>query len=186
MTTSDERTPKGLDKMPEVIEEVHRYAHAEARRQLRAGGGELTASDLAQSVVREVLETGNRLEYRGPAELRALTRQILAHRIADRLRRRRAARRDSGREVSLPSESATPEALGGAPDPSPSEAAKVGELRDRLQQRLSLMTETERKVLLLRLEGLQHDEISRALGISVANSFKTLSRLRQKLADLIG
>ena len=67
-----------------------------------------------------------------------------------------------------------------SPEPDPSQAAALQEARERLCRNLD---ETERQMILLRLEGHSTAEVARQLGLDANVLRVRLSRLRQRLRE---
>jgi len=142
------------------------------------------ASDLAQSVVLELMRDGAKLQFHGTAATKALAREILLRLVSDRVRAMRTQMRDSRREQRLPdgddSQLAAPlaEAPAGA---NPAELAEVRELLAMAEQRLSLLSAREQEVMRRRAAGESHHDIAAGMGISAAYSQRLLSDARRKV-----
>ena len=145
-----------------------------------------SASDLAQSVCREVLEGAARgaFEYRGEAQFRAWLYQAALHKIQMKARYWHAQRREGGREEPVPDE-------GGSTDErfldlhTPSHSAEHREERGRLVAALQGLDPEQRQLIeWAHLEGLSHKVIAERLGITEAHSRVLLSRALARLARI--
>jgi RNA polymerase sigma factor (sigma-70 family) len=165
--------------LDDLLELARRVAHAAARRVPLAVARIDAPSDLAQSVVRELLKNADRLEYRGDADFAGLARSILRRKVTEKLRRALAQRRDGGRDAQ------EPEAEPAAEDPSPSRQAAAAELERLLGALLDRLPAREREVLHRRMQGQTHEVIAAALGITRVNSEQLLSRARAKIREAL-
>jgi len=157
----------------ELFDELRQCARDAARQRMgRQLSSQDTPSDVAQSVVLELLAKADRIEYRGDAAARALTRQLVLSKLGRRARRMRA------HPVPRSADSLPP-----AVDHATGPAGRVehNEQLALLRAKISSLTAPERNVLHLHLEGMAHAEIAATLGLSVANSYKLFSRARDKL-----
>ena len=124
-----------------------------------------SASDLVQTVCREVLQNAAQFEYQGEDRFRAWLFQTALNKIRDRGRYHYAERRDPG------AEQAGSRGIDGA-DPhgalqSPSQHAMAQETAEAMEQAFDLLTEDHREVITLsRIVGLPHAEIARVMGRS--------------------
>ena len=134
-----------------------------------------TPSDLAQSAIREVLEAAGKLENRGPEALRALIKQVVTHKLHEKLRYHGAQRRSQKQEVRWT------EHGGAAAETTddPAEKAVARETADEEQQLLKSLSPRETEVIEMRLRGMSHRDIAAELGISEDSSSKILSRARE-------
>lgn len=163
-------------------------ARATARR-VAQRARESDRSDLAQSVVRELLQAADRLDYRGEAAFDALVRSMFAHKLRRKLSRARAGRRDVRREVPTADADtdsvATP--VDRSPASDPAQVARAAELRALLQARIEELPARTREVLLLRANGLTAAEVAATLGLTEANAQKIYTRARAQIeAALLG
>ena len=164
--------------LADLLELARRVVRDAARRMPGAVARFDTPSDLAQSVVRELLKHADQLEYRGDADLAGLARRILRRKVTEKLRRALSQRRDAGRDDPEAAEPA-------ADDPSPSRQAATAELERLLGALLDRLPAREREVLHRRMQGQTHDVIAAALGITRANSEQLLSRARAKIREAL-
>ena len=144
-----------------------------------------SATDLVQSVCREVLEglNGDRFEYRGEAEFKAWLYEAAHLKILGRRRYWGAERRDPGREARVdPSAGEAPLPGGGA---TPSREAQEEEERGQLRALLAELPENYRRAIeLAHVEGRPHREVAAELGITEAASRMLLSRALARLGTL--
>lgn len=175
----DDASP--LAQLAEVIREV---AYREAKRRLRGGlAAREDASDIAQSVAREILEDAHALEYQGMAALRALIKRVVEHKLVEKTRYHVASKRDARRVVALePTEGEeAPAVEPRAAGPGPATVTIDRDLLAIGMARLQELPERQRQVVELRMTGKSHKEISAALGISVVNSERLLSDAKKQL-----
>jgi len=184
----DEEKPKGPGDpdLRAVIDEVWRIAHDEARRCLAAPlRAKETPTDLAQSVVAEILLHEGKLEYRGQAALRGLVKAILVAKITARARRHLAKRRDVRRDQVTAS--SLGDAIPAAPGASPPSVVVWREMVDRAEAEIARLPEREQRILRMGTQGMTAKEIAAQEGISEANAQKILWRARQAIdAKLFG
>jgi len=128
-----------------------------------------SVSDLVQSVCREVLEQLDDFQYRGEAEFRSWLFRHAYHKVVDRGRFHRAAKRDGAREVEF-SESAEQddEELEYAMSLlTPSRNAIAREKLERFEAAFAELPEDYREAILMqRIAGLPYSEIAREMGKS--------------------
>jgi RNA polymerase sigma-70 factor (ECF subfamily) len=151
----------------------------------------LDASDVVQEALAEADRRLDGYLRERPLPFYPWLRQLAWDRLADEHRRHvRAARRSVTREEALP----------GLPDASaldlarrlvasatgPSEAARRGELRDRVRAALETLSGRDREVLVLRhLEQLTAGEVAAVLGLSEAAVKSRALRATQRLRALL-
>ena len=154
--------------------------HAELRpriaRYLRGLLGASDAEDATQEVfVRVSRALGN---FRGDSSAATWVYRIATHLAFDRLRRVAAHR--------------TGEALLRIAPPPPARAADAeealvrGEMNDCIRGHIAALPPAYRSALLLSEEGLDSEEIARALGVSVATAKIRLHRARARLKKTLG
>lgn len=139
-----------------------------------------SASDLAQSVCREVLVRlrDGRLEFRGEPQFRQWLYRAAVIKLVERTRRGGALMRDPEREADA-GELARVAGAG-----TPSEAAVFHEQLERFQAAFELLPERSRELVALKLvEGLSHAQIAERLGVSEAHSRVLLARALALLAQ---
>jgi len=157
-----------------------------------------SASDIAQSACRDVLENLDRFQWNGEAGFRAWLYTTALRKIADRAEYWGAQRRDAKRDVSLEllagggskggshgSGQAPLAAIYGSVA-SPSQNAAGREALDRLEAAFDTLDEDQREVIVLaRIAGLSHAEIGERLQCTAANArlklFRALSALSEAL-----
>ena len=145
-----------------------------------------SASDLVQSVCREVLADLPGFQYQGEAAFRAWLHQAALRKLIDRQRYYRAEKRDPAHEIaaaggdSLSRDELTllATSLG-----SPSGEAERKEDLGRLERGLAELSEADRRLLrMIFVEGLTHAQAADRLGTSEVNSRKQLSRALARLS----
>jgi RNA polymerase sigma factor (sigma-70 family) len=147
-----------------------------------------SASDLAQSVCREVLENlkSGRLIYRTEPEFKQWLYRAAVMKMMNRKRFYTAERRDAGAEgVALDASNAL-EPAARSDVATPSHAAALREELAQFETAFAKLPENYREVIALHhVEQLSHAEIAARLGVSEANSRMLLSRALAKLARLV-
>jgi len=158
-------------------------ARATARRAAARAAPAPDRSDLAQSVVRELLRVADRLDYRGEAAFDALVRSIFVHKLRKKLRRAHAGKRDVRREMATAGTEVgeVPVPVDRSPSNDPVQMALAADLRARLQARIEELAAREREVILLRASGLTAGEVAAKLGLTEANAQKIYTRTRAEL-----
>src|SRR4051794_7794014 len=115
-------------------------------------------------------------------DLWRLLSSITVHKLLKRARHEGAARRSFASEVPL--DPAAEERMRGRPsDPTPEDALA---LADELERAFSLLDAFGRRVLELRLQGLQISEIAEDAGRSERSVRRSLAQIRALLADRLG
>jgi RNA polymerase sigma-70 factor (ECF subfamily) len=160
---------------------------------LKAGArvlGKESVSDLVQSACREVLADAPRFELRGENEFRGWLFQHALHKIFNKDRDLRAARRDVRREVA--------DAGGGEDEvevlslvydriASPSRMASARERVERFEGALAKLPEDYREAVMLRhLLGLEYAEIAQRLERSEGATRNLVHRGLARLAEELG
>ncbi|MEZ6014374.1 MAG: sigma-70 family RNA polymerase sigma factor [Planctomycetota bacterium] len=160
--------------------QIERYLRRRAHHAVLARE---SAADLAQSVCREALERLQRgaLEYRGEAELKQWLYGAADLKVKNRLRFYGAAKRADEVHGAVGAEATAP-ALG----PTPSADYANAESRATFERALGALDErTERAVRMFHLEGRDHAEVARALGVSDSHSRTLVARGLARLARLL-
>ena len=148
-----------------------------------------STSDIVQSACRDVLGDLSRFQYGGDAGFRAWLYATALRKIADRAEYWGAQRRDAGREVQLPATSGGGDGLAGllAGLPSPSAAAMGREAMERLERAFDRLADEDREVIVLsRVVGLTHTEISEQLGLTAGACRMRLFRALAALSEVLG
>jgi RNA polymerase sigma-70 factor, ECF subfamily len=142
-----------------------------------------SASDVVQSVCREVLEHVDRFRYGGEAGFKHWLYATALRRILDKDDFHTAQRRDVRREVSAEDAAAM---LAAWNVPSPSRMAEAREELLRMERGFDGLTETERDVIVLsRLVGCSHREIAERLGTTEGAARVALHRALARLSRLL-
>ncbi len=124
-----------------------------------------SASDLVQTVCREVLQNAEHFEYQGEDRFRAWLFQTALNKIRDRARYHHADRRSPKAEDRQAESGDQPDPNG--PQHSPSQVAMAKETAEAMEQAFDLLTDDHREVITLsRIVGLPHAEIARIMGRS--------------------
>lgn len=148
-----------------------------------------SASDIVQSVCREVLQGLDRFEWRGEAAFRAWLYAATARKLADRADHWQAARRAAGREIPLhrPGPDGDTEVLDVYRSfCSPSAAASGRETMERIERAFEALADDERELIVMaRIAGLSGAEIAQALGCSEGAARQRLFRALARLSDAL-
>jgi RNA polymerase sigma-70 factor (ECF subfamily) len=157
--------------------------------------GKLDSSGVVQQTLLEIHRDRDQFLGSNEAQRLAWLRQVLAHNLADEVRRLGAQRRDVGREQSLEqaleNSSARLEAWLTAEQPSPSQQLIRQEQLLRMAQALEELPDEQRQAIELHhLHGQSLNEVAAQMGRSrgaVAQLiFRGLRRLRQQLEEASG
>jgi RNA polymerase sigma factor (sigma-70 family) len=138
------------------------------------------AEDVVQSAYRSFfrLAAQGDLVVRESGELWRLLARITVRKVCRAARRHRAGCRSVEREAPGPGEDDTPERAVLSREPSPAEAAA---LCDELRAVLDPMGPVQRRIVALRLQGLDVDEIAAAVGRSGRTVRRVLAALGEEL-----
>lgn len=149
----------------------------------------LDSQDFAQSLWASLLlRRADLTRLQTPGQLIAYLAQATRNKVVDKTRHYHTQKNDIAREERLPDHAVsvrhTPirvhrSALY-ARDLSPSTSAN---LRERWSQILSKLSDRDRKIFQLRLEGCTFDEISEKLEINQATARRAIQRLIEQLSD---
>jgi RNA polymerase sigma factor (sigma-70 family) len=141
----------------------------------------LEPADLCQSVLKSffVRVGAGQFELDSPKRLLALLRTMARNKVVSQVRKQQAQRRDMHREVSLGSGRLSAVSL----DPSASRLAMGREALEAFRVRLSTI---ERRMVDLRSQGFQWDEIAREIGGTSQARRKQLARAVDRVAQEIG
>jgi RNA polymerase sigma-70 factor, ECF subfamily len=150
-----------------------------------------TESDVAQSVCLEALKNLDSFTYRGDASFLHWLFKATRHKLVERHRHYRAAKRDTGLLVTrTPWKDADLNPVGQEicrAVGSPSQHAIRQETLEGIENALDSMSEDAREVVLLsRLAGLSNPEIARTLGKKESVVRSILCRTLVKLARVVG
>lgn len=166
----------------------HRYADrliALARGRLSAKlAGRVDPEDVVQSAYRSFFADAQAARYRieRGGDLWRLLVSITLHKLQDQVDRHTADKRSIDAECRFGSEDSL---IGIRPhllsrDPSPIEAAT---LADELEQVMRRLQPAERRMLELRLQGYNLEEIAAAMDCSERTVIRTLNRVKQQLHE---
>jgi RNA polymerase sigma-70 factor (ECF subfamily) len=175
-----------------LLEAYRGYLRLLARLQLgRRLQGKVDPSDLVQEAFLEAHRDFDDFRGSTPVELRAWLRRVLAHNLANQVRRyQRTRRRDVRLERELAEElDQSSQALErglAAADGSPSRLAADREQAVRLADALEHLPDAYREVLLLRhFEGLSFPEVARRLNRTVDGVKNVWARALARLRPLM-
>jgi len=139
-----------------------------------------SASDIVQSTCRELLRAGSEFEDRGEAAFHRWLRGAAEHKLRNRVRHWRAARRaGDGRNLDG--------ADGGGPaaplEANPSQEAELAEEARRLELAFRALSPEQRQVLVRsQIDGLSHADLARELGKTPEAARKLVARALARLA----
>ncbi|MCC6377749.1 MAG: sigma-70 family RNA polymerase sigma factor [Burkholderiales bacterium] len=146
-----------------------------------------SASDLVQSICREVLRRADEFEYRGEAAFRAWLCEAALRKLHDRRDYYHAQRRDPGREAAPVGDQGWDDLAGvyrSSLDPM-GRALRREEL-EQLEAAFEKLPEEQRQALTLRhLCGIDYGEIAARTGRTEDAVRKLVSRARARLAELL-
>jgi RNA polymerase sigma-70 factor (ECF subfamily) len=148
------------------------------------------SSDLIQETLLNAHAQLDRFRGRSEAELLRWLQEILAHTVADQVRRARAQKRDVAAEQPLQAALAESSARLGAflasDQPSPGVEAERHELLLRIAEALEQLPEDQRDVVIQRdLEGASVAEVAERSGRTRKSVAGLLLRGRRKLRELL-
>jgi len=176
--------------LPEIEALLERFL-PELRAYIRLRSGPAvrareSASDLAQSVCREILGHLDRFQYGDEVGFKRWLYATALRRIQNKQKYHTAQKRDLGREIPMPA-AASRELLGSYKNfASPSENAMANEELSRIEQAFDQLTEEAREVITLaRVVGLSHAEIAQQIGSTAGATRVLLHRSLAKLARLL-
>jgi RNA polymerase sigma-70 factor (ECF subfamily) len=157
---------------------ARRLAGLAASRLPPALSPKVDPEDIVQSVLKSFFlrQADGRLSVDSWDELWTLLTVLTVRKCGHKVEHFRAGRRDVRRESPPPSASdSVREWDTVAPDPTPSEAAL---LTETLQQALGELREDQRPIVLLRLQGYSHREISELVGCTERTVERVLKNVR--------
>lgn len=153
-----------------------------------------SASDLVQSVCREILQHIDRYRFRGEAQFKHWLYTTALRKIANRYEYYRAEKRDAAREIGLPASASGSVSLSSPGEVlrqvsfvrSPSRNLQAKEEIERIERAFEKLPDEARDVILLsRMVGLSHREIAEAQGRSEGAVRVALSRALARLSSLL-
>jgi RNA polymerase sigma-70 factor, ECF subfamily len=171
--------PKALEELLSVhLKDLRAFVRLQLGPELRRREDH---SDIVQSACRDILEGLPGFEYRGPGSFRAWLFTAAHNKVREKANFHRAQRRDIRREVEPSREDRVQlyESLCSF-EPTASQVAQANELQLKIERTMDRLTDEQRQLLILhRIVGLTHEEISEKLGIS-----STASRSRMMRASV--
>ncbi len=154
---------------------------------LRAGAmlrARESASDLVQSVCRDVLQNLGQFRYPGEAAFRAWLYATALRKVADRAEYWQAQKRDAARDVPLEGSDEALLAVYRTSFASPSAHAMGREAMQRLEAAFDRLPDDYREVIVLsRICGLSRAEVAQSMQRSEASVRNLLSRALAELAE---
>lgn len=141
-----------------------------------------SATDLAQSICGELLETGVAFEYRGRAQFYAWLDIVVSNKVRQRLRHARTLKSDTRREILM----GGPGLDGLRPGAdSPSTTAQLHDELDQLDRALAQLPARSRELIVRRhLLGHSRERIAEDLGIA-SGVHNQIARAKAKLAAIL-
>jgi RNA polymerase sigma factor (sigma-70 family) len=150
---------------------------------------QVSHSDIVQSVCREVLAQGDRLQFQSDAGFRNWLYTAALHKVVEQDRKQHAARRDVRREVAIDATDGidTDVLQGYATATTPSVMAMGREGAAKLEEAFDELSEEYREIITLsRVVGLSHAEIAAQLGKNEEACRQLLRRALVKLSIALG
>lgn len=147
-----------------------------------------SCSDLTQTILREVLQSLPKFEYRGPDSFRKWVFTLAANKLTYRLRYYLAEKRTRRREVLLDD---SPDEIAAAAQTykrihRPSEIATARETLERMERAfVELPPEQQEVILHARISELPHAEIAEIMGRSEVATRQLLHRALIRLSSLL-
>jgi RNA polymerase sigma-70 factor (ECF subfamily) len=189
-----DRATHGDDAAVELLLERH-LPGLEAYIRLRTGRllkAKESASDILQSVCREVLEHVDRYQYRGEAQFRHWLYTTAMRKIINKSEYYKAEKRDAAREVRIQATHAThtnrDDALAATYRSffTPSRHLEAREELSRMERAFAALPDDKRDVILLaKVIGLSRAEIAQQMGRSEVAVRSLLSRALAELAEML-
>jgi len=143
-----------------------------------------SASDLVQSVCREVLEHADRFRYPGEKQFKQWLYREAFRKVANRAAYLKAERRDVGREQPQSSEESYAQLSMAYTSFSPSRDARAREHAERLEAAFDQLSDEYREVIVLsRVMGLSRAEMAVEMGRTEPAVRSLLSRALSRLAE---
>ena len=195
MTQSDqERIQRASQGDPVAVDELLARHLPDLRRYVQRNVGpqvlaKESASDLVQSVCRELLSDLGDFRYQGEAAFRGWLQQAALRKILDRQRFYQAEKRDAARERGVDARvsfsraelAALATSLG-----SPSGIAEREEEFERLERALQRVSESDRCLIrMIYVESLSHADAAARLQTTEVNSRKQLSRALARVSKYL-
>ncbi|MBL8859800.1 MAG: sigma-70 family RNA polymerase sigma factor [Planctomycetes bacterium] len=191
MVANEEREPRTLTRA-ELDALIERHLSV-LRYYVRLRAGPLLrskepVSDIVQSTLREIIESGTGFVYSGDGAFRRWIHRIATNKIISKNRYHLAAMRNAAREESLASRVWDVAQPGGSsPDHSPSQHAVHVEDLERLQFAFDALDEEERQILSMRrIFDIPTPQIAEELGIAESTVRWRLATIVAKLASRMG
>ncbi|MCC6407762.1 MAG: sigma-70 family RNA polymerase sigma factor [Planctomycetes bacterium] len=185
-STGDAGAAHAIEALLErYLPDIRAYVARNAGELVRA---KESASDLAQSVCREVLESlkSGRLTYRSEAEFKQWLYRAAVMKMMNRRRYYTADRRDARAEDRAIEPAELPHADSESRGATPSRVIAWREELAAFEDAFAQLPENYREVIALHhVEQLSHAEIAKRLEISEANSRMLLSRALARLARYV-
>jgi RNA polymerase sigma-70 factor (ECF subfamily) len=181
----------GAEGLDQELVKYREYLHLLARLQIDARlQGKLDLSGVVQQSLLDAHQARDQLQGRSEVERASWLRQVLAHNLADAVRKLRTGKRDVARERSLEEaldqSSTRLEAWLAAEQSTPSQQAERHERSVRLAEALAQLPENQRRAVELRhLQGQSLAETAAAVGCSKAAVVGLLHRGVAKLRQLL-
>jgi RNA polymerase sigma factor (sigma-70 family) len=182
MSAPDERAREArLRELEEHLAALRAHVRVKLGARLRT---KESSQDLVQSICREVLADLDRFEPRGPTSFRDWLLAAAEHKILDKARFWRRARRDAARELPLDEHGDDAKLLAHVyAFATPSQAAVERETLERLERAFrELPAEYREAIVLSRVHGLSGVDLASRLGRTEGAARTLLSRALARLA----
>lgn len=181
------RYPPGVEAIAEHLARERPRLVAELQRNAGWLLRHESAEDLAQGVVVRVLEAADGFEDRGDAAFRRWLRAAARQHLADRARYWKAGKRDAGRLLRLvagqPESGVSARALDpSAPQTGPVSFAVRREMLEIAFRALRTLSERDRELVRLRLDGVAPADIAERLGLGYDAAQRGALRAQERFA----
>ncbi len=164
------------DAILRMLPRMRTFARLRLGRRVRSLA---TSADIAQSACRHLLELRERFEFLGDAALASLVDTVVDHKICEKARAARSARRDAGRIEPIDDIDRLATHRGA----SPPDVAMERERRELLAFHLERLPTRDAEALVLRhVLGLGQEEVAAHLGLTLSAARNVLFRARSRLA----
>ena len=148
-----------------------------------------SASDITQSVCRELIEGLEKFEWQSEEAFRSWLFTAALRKVADRAEHYRAGKRDVAREASPARSSIGDQSVWACYGSlsSPSQQAIAGELAEKIEQAFDALSAEEREIVTLaKIAGLSRAQIGERLGKSEGAVRMVLHRALARVSDFVG
>jgi RNA polymerase sigma-70 factor (ECF subfamily) len=177
---------KAQDGNQEAWEQLFRVYYPKVRRVVRrkldrSMRSVYDSTDFASDVMKSLAANLGRLDFPSSEQFVAFLAQVAEQKVIDEHRRRRTLKRDVTRERRLEAASESTSVQLASDEPTASQLAQANEAEALLMDRGS---ETEKRIILLRREGHDNNDIADRTGWNIRKVQRFLKDLRESLPGL--